>query len=262
MLILVITCAVLIGIMATVSMFIVVTVDNNTRVDGWHKAGVLFITIMTAALTAVAVSMAIPDRNVNPLEDHLPADWRSLTEASTPDETTLTAQFTPEAQRKAETNRRALQAVQTKTAVKAYARVTEYDRKTYRSVLQHHIRQGGGHVTKSNTWSVIATVPKSYLPCLEQATTTEPTKETTPQYRKFASEAIGERHQCPYRNGNAVDRVVHIQLLEEPLGIANRHFDRVLSTMIAIILTAVNGAIMAATIAFADRPKNPQPQTA
>ena len=72
---------------------------------------------------------------------------------------------------------------------------------------------------RPGTREVSATIPASYLPCLAKIAALQPSKETTVGYRQFVLSAVSDRTPCPYRNGDAVNRTMRIEINQKPVGL-------------------------------------------
>ena len=104
------------------------------------------------------------------------------------------------------------QAVQTNTVVDAYVTVHEGDVDALKRTLEHQITISGGHVAPTRYSEVSATIPASYLPCLEKIAALHPSKETTVGYQRFVLSAVSDRTPCPYRT-------VRIEIDQKPVGL-------------------------------------------
>ena len=127
--------------------------------------------------------------------------------------------FTAEQDEAARAKSQILQAVQTNTVVDAYVTVHEGDVDALKRTLEHQITISGGHVAPTRYSEVSATIPASYLPCLEKIAALHPSKETTVGYQRFVLSAVSDRTPCPYRNGDAVNRTVRIEIDQKPVGL-------------------------------------------
>ena len=178
----------------------------------------LVINAFAAAGIAFSIHNALPDTKPDPLENYLPTEWRHRTEL-----VGGTAQwadhFTAEQDEAARAKSQVLQAIQTNTVVDAYVTVHEGDVDALKRTLEHQIAISGGHVAPTKYSEVSATIPASYLPCLEKIAALHPSKETTVGYQRFVLSAVSDRTPCPYRNGDAVNRTVRIKIDQKPVGL-------------------------------------------
>ena len=178
----------------------------------------LVINAFAAAGVAFSIHNALPDTKPDPLENYLPTEWRHRTEL-VGGAAQWADHFTAEQDEAARAKSQVLQVIQTNTVVDAYVTVHEGDVDALKRTLEHQITISGGHVAPTRYSEVSATIPASYLPCLGKIAALQPSKETTVGYRQFVLSAVSDRTPCPYRNGDAVNRTMRIEINQKPVGL-------------------------------------------
>ena len=206
----------------------------------------LGINAFAAAGIAFSIHNALPDTKTDPLENYLPTDWRQQTGLDSA-ATQWSDHFTAEQDEAARTKSQILQAVQTDTVVDAYVTVDEGDVDALKRTLERQIAISGGHVVPTGYPEVRASIPASYIPCLENIAELEPSKPTTAGYRQFAVSAASDRTPCPYRNGDAVNRTVRIEIEQKPVGLMLDEEDAQWSAFSFILIIPLHLALMIAT---------------
>lgn len=181
------------------------------------------------AITAFALSLAIPDQPADPLAGHLPPEWQHATAQPAHDD----GIFSKAAVEQTEADQAALEAVSTGTAVQRFIHVHEGDALTLLPILEQHIERGGGHVAPAPEGVIIATVPASYQTCLEAVSGPELDWKLTTNYRQFAQDAVSGKHQCPEQPGT-VQRTVQVFFTVEPIGLLNNHWDQIVGNVLLI----------------------------
>ena len=147
-----------------------------------------------------------------------------------------TDHFTSEQDEAARSKSQILQAVKANTAVDGYVTVREGDVDALKRTLEEQITISGGHVVSTEGAKVLAAIPASYVPCLENIAALEPSKQPTDGYRQFALSAVSDRTPCPLRNGDAVDRTVRIYIKEKPVGLMLDQDDAVAAALMHVII--------------------------
>ena len=195
----------------------------------------LVINAFAAAGIAFSIHNALPDTKTDPLENYLPTEWRQQTLLDTTT-TQWSDHFTAEQDEAARAKSQILQAVQTNTVVDAHVTVHEGDVDALKRTLEHQITISGGHVVPTEYPKVLATIPASYIPCLENIAELEPSEQTTAGYRQFALSAVSDRTPCPYRNGDAVNRTVRIEIKQKPVGLMLDEEDAEMSVLLFVFI--------------------------
>ena len=195
----------------------------------------LGINAFAAAGIAFSIYNSLPDTKPDPLENYLLTEWRHRTEL-----VGGTAQwadhFTAEQDEAARAKSQVLQAIQTNTVVDAYVTVHEGDVDALKRTLEHQITISGGHVAPTRYPEVRATIPASYLPCLEKIAALQPSKEPMVGYQQFVLSAVSDRTPCPYRNGDAVNRTVRIEIKQKPVGLMLDEEDAQMSALLFVAI--------------------------
>ena len=230
----------------TAAGFAIALFKNTTNRTKSVFAKYLVINAFAAAGIAFSIHNALPDTKTDPLENYLPTDWRQQTELDSA-ATQWSDHFTAEQDEAARAKSQVLQAVQTDTVVDAYVTVHEGDVDALKRTLERQIAISGGHVVRTEYPEVLATIPASYLPCLENIAALQPSKEPTAGYRQFALSAVSDRTPCPYRNGDAVNRTVRIEIEQKPVGLMLDEEDAQWSAFSFILIIPLHVALMTAT---------------
>ena len=202
----------------------------------------LVINAFAAAGIAFSIHNALPDTKTDPLENYLPTEWGQQQLDSTT--TQWSDHFTAEQDEAARAKSQILQAVQTNTVVDAYVTVHEGDVDALKRTLEHQITISGGHVVPTEYPKVLATIPASYIPCLENIAELKPSEQTTAGYRQFALSAVSDRTPCPYRNGDAVNRTVRIEIDQKPVGLMLDEEDAEMSVLLFVFIIPLHVAFL------------------